>query len=144
MSRDRYWKRVAVLGLVAIIAVALTTSAGARIGGVLKGAAIVAVVSQFGGQIDSGINSALGGKGAAVNGATKVVPIFSAGRGAYLGAAQVAGPKENVDMVKGVAQFELRLAGFRTEVMVPVNSIDVTKLHRVQDVGVSAIIDIRM
>lgn len=141
---SKHWKRVAVLGLVAVIAVALTTSAGARIGGVLKGAAIVGVVSQFGGQIDSGINSALGGKGAAVNGATKVVPIFSAGRGAYLGAAQVAGPKENVDMVRGVAQFELRLAGFRTEVMVPVNSIDVTKLHRVQDVGVSAIIDIRM
>jgi hypothetical protein len=46
--------------------------------------------------------------------------------------------------VKGVAQFELKLAGFRTEVMVPVNSIDVTKLHRVQDVGVSAVIDVRM
>jgi hypothetical protein len=141
---SRYWKRVAVLGLVAVIAVALTTSAGARIGGVLKGAAIVGIVSQFGGQIDSGINNMLGGKGAAVNGATKVVPIFSAGRGAYLGAAQVAGPKENVDKVKGVAQVELKVAGFRTEVMVPVNSIDVTKLHRVQDVGVSAIIDIRM
>ncbi|BCW98538.1 MAG: hypothetical protein KatS3mg024_1365 [Armatimonadota bacterium] len=141
---SKFLKRMAVFGLVAVVAVGLATSAGARLGGVLKGAAIVGIVSQFGGQIDSGINKALGGKGAAVNGATKVVPIFSAGRGAYLGAAQVAGPKENVDQVKGVAQFELKLAGFRTEVMVPVNSIDVSKIHRVQDVGVSAIVDVRM
>ncbi len=141
LGRRTKWVGVALALVVAAVAV---TDAGAQVGRILRGAAVLGVISQFGDQINNGINSALGGKGAAVNGATKVVPIFSAGRGAYLGAAQIAGPRENVDMVKGVAQFELRLAGFRTEVLVPVNSIDVTKLHRVQDVGVSAIIDIRI
>ncbi len=130
--------------LAAVFVVATISGAAAQLGSILKGAAVVALVNQFGDQIDSGINSALGNKGASVAGDTKVVPIFSAGRGAYLGAAQVAGPVNSVSEVKGVAQFELKLAGFRTEVMVPVSSIDVTKLRRVGDVGVSAVIDLKL
>ena len=79
-------------------------------------------------------------------GANKWVPIFSLERdGAYVGAAQVAGPKVQVAKVKGVAEVQMnfkRLARLRA--YVPVSSISIKKLDRVQGVSVWATGDLKI
>jgi hypothetical protein len=76
----------------------------------------------------------------------KWVPIFSLEReGIRVGAAQVAGPASQVDQVRGVAQFRLDFRGFaRVYAYVPVSTISVTKLDRVQGVSVWAVGDIKL
>ena len=76
----------------------------------------------------------------------KIVPVFSLEReGVFLGAAQVAGPKEQVEKVKGVAQLQLDFRGFaRIRVYLPVSSISITHLSRVQGVSVWALIEARL
>ena len=76
----------------------------------------------------------------------KWVPIFSLERdGAYVGAAQVAGPRVQVAKVKGVAEVQMnfkRLARLRA--YVPVSSISIKKLDRVQGVSVWATGDLKI
>jgi hypothetical protein len=73
------------------------------------------------------------------NPATKWVPIFGLeNTGLQLGAAQVAGPSEQVAKVKGVAEFQLAFRNLaRIRLYVPVSSIS-TSLDRVQGVAVWA------
>ena len=76
---------------------------------------------------------------------TKWVPIFSlANTGLHLGAAQVAGPSQQVAKVKGVAQLELTFRSLgRIRVYVPVSSISAS-LDRVQGVAVWATGDLEV
>jgi hypothetical protein len=76
---------------------------------------------------------------------TKWVPIFSVENvGLHIGAAQVAGPAQQVSKVKGVAELQLTFKGFaRIRAYVPVSSISV-KLDRVQGVAVWATGDIKV
>jgi len=76
--------------------------------------------------------------------AQKWVPIFSLEtEGAYIGAAQVAGPPAQVAKVKGVAELRLNFQNIgRIFVYVPVSTISLTKLDRVQGVSVWATGDI--
>ncbi len=78
--------------------------------------------------------------------AQKWVPIFSLeSEGVYLGAAQVAGPKSQVEKVKGVAELRLNVEGFaRVYAYVPVSTISVSKLSRVQGVSVWAVGDLAL
>jgi hypothetical protein len=60
---------------------------------------------------------------------------------------QVAGPKDAIDQTQAVAQFETRvpmIGGSRAKVMVPIATRSVTNMKRVSEVGVAAIIDMRM
>jgi hypothetical protein len=117
------------------------------LGKILKGGAIIVVVKTFGKQINEGINAALLNRKWEHRKATKVVPIFSIGSGAYVGAAQVIGDEDAVKEVEAVAQVELDLPGkARAKVLIPVDrvGVDVTKMRRVYDVGVSAVIDIKL
>lgn len=134
---------VMILLLVSIIA----TITYAQLGKILKGGVIVVVVKTFGKQINDGINAVLLNRKWEHKEATKVVPIFSIGSGAYVGAAQVIGDKDAVKEVEAVAQIELDLPGkARAKVLIPVDrvGVDVTKIRRVYDVGVSAVIDIKL
>lgn len=76
----------------------------------------------------------------------KWVPILSLEQqGVRIGAAQVAGPARQVDRVKGVAQFRLDFRGFaRMYVYVPVSTLTLTKLDRVQGVSVWAVGDLQL
>lgn len=140
--------RKLVLTAIAMAAITLTSlSLHAQLGSILKGGAIVLLVKQFGKQINDGINTALMNRKWENRQATKVVPIVSIGSGAYVGAAQVIGEEEAVKKVEAVAQIELNLPGrARAKVLIPVDkvSLNVTEIQRVYDVGVSAVIDLKL
>ena len=76
----------------------------------------------------------------------KWVPIFSLDQnGIQVGAAQVAGPAVQVDQVKGVARLALDFRNFaRIYTYIPVSTISVTKLDRVQGVSVWATGDVKI
>jgi hypothetical protein len=76
----------------------------------------------------------------------KWVPIFSLEtEGVYVGAAQVAGPTSQVGKVKGVAEVRLSFKDIgRIYAYVPVSTISLTKLKRVQGVSVWAIGDLQI
>src|SRR5688572_19909401 len=78
----------------------------AQLDDILKGGAIAVVVDRFSGDIDRFVNKVTGNKTNNVQESTRVVPILTVGKGSYVGAVQVTGPKSLVDQVKAVAQVE--------------------------------------
>ena len=79
--------------------------------------------------------------------ATKIVPVVTIGSKGYIGAAQVSGPKEQVDKCKAALTVEGKLASgaVRIQYLVPIDTNKPTSLdnvHRVQGVGVSARLDL--
>jgi hypothetical protein len=76
----------------------------------------------------------------------KIVPILSAGTGIRLGAAQVVGPKRDVDAVKAVAEIETQWKrSVRARLYVPVSDVNILKgIDRVPRVGVSGLADVRL
>ncbi|MFN4178791.1 MAG: hypothetical protein ACK4I8_00620 [Armatimonadota bacterium] len=134
-------------GLAIAVVTITSVTLHAQLGQILKGGAIVLLVKQFGKQINEGINTALMNRKWEHKQATKVVPIVSIGSGAYAGAAQVIGDEEAVKKVEAVAQIELNLPGrARAKVLIPVDKVglNVTEMQRVYDVGVSAVIDLKL
>ncbi len=136
------------LAAVSLAVVALTAPVASRaidLGGILAGGAIAVAVSQFGPQINDFVNKITGNKDNDADRVTKVVPIISAGQGAYLGAVQVAGPRRNIEDVKAVAQVEGRLNRFRIKALIPVDTMNPTKSpSAVRNVGVTALVDVRL
>jgi len=105
------------------------------------------VVSAIAGPINDFINTITLNRGAKVEGHTKVVPIVSIGSGTHIGAAQVAGPRgDAITSTKAVAQIEATFMDrLRVKILVPIDSENpVQRFRRVQGVGVSAIIDVRL
>ena len=114
------------------------------LGDILLLGGVVLVVSAFGGQINSFINDVLGQNEAAPAGATRVVPIFSVGRGTYVGAAQVVGVPTNVRRTRGVAAINVTNGNIAGSAMVPISTQRPgggASLSRVSGVGISAVID---
>jgi hypothetical protein len=104
-------------------------------------------VKTFGGQINSFLNTTLAQRDARIADNTKVVPIVSLGRGGQIGAAQVMGAAVDLKRVKAVGQGELNVGGqeFRIKGLFPIDTTNPLKgVHRVQGVGVSAIIDFKI
>lgn len=100
------------LVLTVVITFGLTPAAQAVMGfdlmSILKLFGIGYVVKQFGPQINEAINTLAFSRKWETKDVTKVVPILSgelstSGSGAYIGAAQVSGPQEQVDKVQAVA-----------------------------------------
>jgi hypothetical protein len=142
--------RVRGLGVSALADVALSSNAyllprsrGWNTGDVLKGAAIGYAVKTYGPQLDTFINSVFRNQGGTPSGATKVVPYLSFGEKAYIGMMQVAGPKEHVEKVQSVWQYEdlFDSGRVRLRVLVPSDSLNPLRLRRVKGVGCTAIID---
>jgi len=151
MKRLRKWTIIAgitaLLMTAGIISGAFVRPAQAvGLGDILKIGGIVLAVSAFGGQINNFINNALGQHEAAAAGATKVVPIFSIGQGAYIGAAQVLGVPANVRRVQGVAAIQLSIGNIGGTGLIPIStrSAKGSSLSRVSGVGVGAIIDLHI
>lgn len=134
---------LAVLGAL----LALSAMATPQFRQVLRVLGIGAAVKQFAPEINREINRLSGHKDTA-NLTTKVVPILSVGvgRSSAVGAAQVSGPKAQVDKVQAVASPEMDLFGreIRIRALIPVSSTNVTNLQRVQGVGVSGIVDLKL
>jgi len=146
-------------GIAILLAVALFVG-GATAGAVyaqdlfsiIKTLGIGYAVRTFAPQINDFINGILQNRGVAVRERTKVVPILnvqigiSSPGGAYVGAAQVSGPKAAVDRVQAVAQLDADYQqAFRVKIMVPVDNLQPwVAFRRVNGVGVSAVIDVRI
>ncbi len=119
---------------------------GDVLGGVVKVGGIGYLVDRYSEQLNSAINSVMMKEGAGTNYATKVVPIVSIGNSGYIGAAQVIGDADQVEKVEAVGQLEISWNDklFRIKGLIPMDSKNPLKFSRVQGVGVSAIIDVRL
>ena len=143
-------RKISVLALTICLALSAMPAAAIDLGDVLKGGALIigggAVVKALGPQIDSFINTITFNKGAKYEGHTKVVPIVSIGNGTHIGAAQVGGTnKSDVDRTKAVAQLEGDFNRIRARALIPIDSENpIKQFRRVQGVGVTAIIDVKL
>lgn len=119
---------------------------GSVLGGVVKVGGIGYLVDRYSEQLNSAINSIMMKKGAGTNYATKVVPIVSIGNSGYIGAAQVIGDADQVEKVEAVGQLEISWNDklFRIKGLIPMDSKNPLSFSRVQGVGVSAVIDVRV
>lgn len=135
-----------VLALSVISGVAIPVTRASILGDVLKVGGIAILVDQFSGQLNSFINTLTAKHAVSSDYATKVVPIIVVGSGTYTGAAQVTGPQELVDQTKAVLQIEGNFSKdkFRVKALIPIDSKNVTNFSRVQGVGVSAQIDVKI
>lgn len=136
----------ALLSVSLVSAVAIQTTQASILGTVLKGGGIAILVDTFSGQLNSFINTLTAKHAVSSDYATKVVPVIVVGSGTYAGAAQVTGPQELVDETKAVLQLEGNFSGdkFRIKGLIPIDSKNPTNFSRVQGVGVSAQIDVKV
>ena len=111
---------------------------------VIKGGAIGYVVDATAGPLNDGINTVPAKYGVSTTDATKVVPIISVGDGSRAGAAQVSGPQSKVDQVKAALIIEQTIIGIRAKILIPVDRVDYKNVNRVQGVGVSASLDVKI
>ena len=122
----------------------------ANIGDILKEGALIfgggALVKAIGPQLNDFINTLTFNRGVRFDGYTKVVPIVSIGNGTRIGAAQVGGvTKDALDRVKAVGQLEGEFNRIRAQALIPIDSENpLQQFKRVQGVGVTAIIDIKL
>lgn len=139
--------RVTSKNSIALVAIIATSAlAGAQLDKIIKGVGVGAAVQAMGPQINSAVNKIASHKD--VDSAwTKTVPIISVGKSAAVGAAQVMGSRRNVEKVKAVAQLEGDVLGsVRIKALIPISSDKASggNIDRVQGVGVSAVVDIRL
>ncbi len=115
-------------------------------GDIFKVGGISILISKFATPLNNFVNQLTFKNGAGSDYATKVVPILSFGNGGYVGAAQVMGPEELVHKTEAVVQMESNFSGntFRVKALVPIDSKNPTNFTRINGVGISAIIDIKI
>jgi len=151
MIHNRQWRWLTLVVILTAFLVGFGSGPSSvealNLSGALKGAlkifGIGYVVTQFGGQINSFINSVLAQHSAKVAGQTKVVPIVRIGAGGTaVGAAQIMGPAVQVKKVSAVAELEWKPGNvLRARGLFPVTDVkitDPTKIKGVGGVGVSA------
>lgn len=131
-----------VLGVTLLTGAAAAVDLGDLIG-ILGGGILV---SGFSSQINDFINTVTFNRGVGIEDETKVVPIVSVGSGTSIGAAQVAGPKAEVDRVRAVAEISVSFMGrVGVRILIPIDSTNpIERFRRVQKVGLSAVIDYRL
>ncbi|MDD4159757.1 MAG: hypothetical protein PHO18_02300 [Synergistaceae bacterium] len=143
-------KKIAASVLIVCSMFTAAPLAYAGIGDILKEGALIfgggALVKAIGPQLNDFINTITFNKGVRFDGYTKVVPIVSIGNGTRIGAAQVGGvTKTAVDRVKAVGQIEGEFNSIRAQALIPIDSENPLKqFKRVQGVGVTAIIDVKL
>lgn len=137
---------VALLVLTFSLGIIIPAAQASILGDVFKVGAIGLVIDKFSKPLNSFINTLTAKHGASSDYATKVVPILTVGTGGYIGAAQVIGPQDLVDATEAILQLEGDFNGrqFRVKALIPIDSKNPVKFNRVNGVGVSAIIDVRI
>jgi len=140
-----FTKRVLTIGLCGLCATALAADAFMDL---VKIVGVGAAVTSFAPQLNSAINK-LSQHSDSATVTTKVVPIISAGINSRkaIGAAQVMGPKSQVDRVKAVAQLDQDLFGKEVKIraMIPIETKEIVRdIKRVEGVGISGIVDLKL
>lgn len=144
-------KSFKMIALSAVLAASLAGTAvlpvnsGGVLGKVLVGGGVALIVDKYGDQINDVINKLTLKNNMASKECTKVVPIITIGSGGYAGAVQVVGPIKSVEETKAVLQLEEnKVLGLKVRVkaLIPVDKTSASGTRRIDDVGVSAIIDI--
>ena len=148
---------IAIVLAIAVMTSGLTAGVAVQAYGqdlfsIIKTLGIGYAVRTFAPQINDFINGILQNRGVAVREKTKVVPILSISiginspGGAYVGAAQVSGPANAVNRVEAVAELDADYQqAFRVKILVPVDNLQPwVAFRRVNGVGVSAVIDVRI
>jgi hypothetical protein len=127
-------------------AVSDKTGEAVSVGDLIKVGGITYLVDRYAGEINTFINKLTVKHGISSEYATKVVPLLTVGEKGYIGAAQVSGPQALVDQTKAALQFEDSFMGktFRIKGLIPVDAITTKNYKRVQGVGVSAQIDVKI
>jgi len=133
-----------ILCMASVAAVPVTQAFG--LGDILKVGGISILIDKFAGQLNGFINTLTFKHGVGSDFATKVVPILSFGNGGYIGAAQVIGTQDLIDRTEAVVQIEGNFSGnqFRVKALIPIDSKNPVNFSRVNGVGVSAIIDVKI
>ncbi len=139
---SKHRKKALIAAVVILVYVSGVASAD-LLGSVLKVGGIGLLVSKFGPEIDESFNKLTGIKHSQTV-STKVVPVLSVGQGKSIGAVQVTGSPEEVRKVQAVVQIEGKVLGMRIRALIPNDSKNVTKINRVEGVGVSGLIDIKI
>jgi hypothetical protein len=131
--------------LVAAGVLGLSAIGATQVGQLLKIVGIGAVVQKFGPDINKAMNK-LATHDDTNTSWTKVVPILSVGSRRAIGAAQVMGPRSKVETVKAVAQLDQDLFGREVKIraMIPIDSDGLSNIHRVENVGVSGVVDFKV
>ncbi|MCX7800369.1 MAG: hypothetical protein N2109_08525 [Fimbriimonadales bacterium] len=133
--------------IAAAVLLALVPLAASQFRQILKAAGVGVAVQQFGPQINREFNKLLNHTDTPQS-STKVVPILTVGvsTSAAIGAAQVMGPKAQVDKVQAVAQPSAELFGreFRIRGFIPISSKDVRNIQRVENVAVTGVVDLKL
>jgi len=119
---------------------------GDKAGKVVKGVGLILLTNALSDQLNDFINTITLNKGVPPQAETKVVPVIAVGSGTRIGAAQVTGPKDLVNKTKVVVQIEAKFSmkNLDVEIFVPSDSMNPLKFNRVEGVGVSALIDLRL
>ncbi len=113
---------------------------------ILKVGGIGFLVDRFANPLNNFINTLMAKNNAGTSYATKVVPIVTVGSKSYIGAAQVTGSEDLVEKTQAVLQLEGNFNGstFRVKGLIPIDSKNPLNFSRVQGVGISAIIDVKI
>ncbi len=116
-----------------------------NLGDILKVGGVAFIVDRFAGPLNNFINTLTAKHNANSNYATKVVPIITLGSGGYVGAAQISGPQDQVNKTQAAIQIEADFnSQLRVKALIPIDSKNPVNFSRVQGVGVSALIDVRI
>lgn len=140
-------KAIVVAAVASFVLVNSVPTVNASIlGDIFKVGGIGYLVDRYAVELNDFINSLMAKNGVSSEYATKVVPIITVGSGGYVGAAQVSGPQELVDQCKAALQLEANFMDrtFRVKALIPIDSKNPTNFSRVQGVGVSAQIDVKI
>ncbi len=136
---------IALMVFCLLSAAAIPVSQAIGLGDIIKVGGIGFLVDKFAGPLNNFINTLTAKHGVSSEYATKVVPIITFGTGGYVGAVQVTGPQHLVAETQAVIQIEGDFnSQFRVKALIPINSKNPTHFSRVQGVGVSAMIDVRI
>lgn len=124
---------------------AIPVTQAINLGDILKVGGVAFIVDRFAGPLNNFINTLTAKHNANNNYATKVVPIITLGSGGYVGAAQITGPQDLVDKTQAAIQVEADFnSQLRVKALIPIDSKNPINFSRVQGVGVSAMIDVRI
>ena len=144
MMKKRVITGLLIVCLFFVTVVPVTQAFG--LGDIFKVGGISILISKFATPLNDFVNTITFKAGGSHDYATKVVPILSFGNGGYIGAAQVIGSQDLVDKTQAVIQVEGDFSGrqFRVKALVPIDSKNPVNFSRVNGVGVSAIIDVKI
>jgi hypothetical protein len=141
----KYTTKAKILSIAAGVLALTAIATPFQVRDILKVLGVGAVVQKFGPEINRAINKLTDHDDSRVS-KTKVVPIISVGSRKAIGAAQVMGPASQVDKVKSVAQLDQDIFGREVKIraLVPISSNGVSNIRRVEQVGISGIVDLRL